>query len=1143
MPEPSTRSSIAWCLLIAALLTCTNLLAVTYDPDASEYTGRTGKTIYVSKLGDNTDGSSWGKAFHTIQAAVGAVPDDQGGHRVIIRPDTYPEANIFPSFKGAKGSYNLLVGDFDGSLGSGAKGWVVVDAGAPLVTVRHGDGRSFKILENGDPQKETGFKSVDWWGPWRCDMHYSGNGWDRWIYRHIYATGAEGGIGWDITIAAGAEHSNIIEDCVGLGRFTGAGVIGHVPRPGEPVVFRRSYFLNMDIWGDAGGVYVRGASSTMPELPHALFEDCTIVGTDNALNAAWPGVDDVYTRVKFKGCNLIVLNFSQPRGTPSSGIIYSGARDGKQLHVDFEDCTLMGFKVFGGRGGPISYSTRGRVRAYVQYEQSVPPDMERLRFWPVDAFRDLIPPRFPASKHVKHTDIAGPVLTKLPFAFGPAMENTPVIFRGRPIIAMNHRDDSGGPGRYTEKMYLYIKDLDTGLEISRFATGFSFASAYVTRDAEGEELHVFGSQGTDTDWFHDLYHFRTRDLETWEKELAIPRAGSEHLFNCSVTRDEEGYLMAYESNEPVKFCFKFARSKDLSSWEKIPDLVFRGLGNEYSACPVIRYIAPYYYVIYLHMPIPGHKGLVSFMARSRDLETFQLSPLNPVLEASEGEGVNNSDVDLFEFEGKTYLFYATGDQQSWGTVKVAMFDGDLRSFFESYYPEGLPTVTVSTRPPIPDYHRNETRENKDKRVQWWRDARFGMFIHWGLYAVPAGEHKGIRSERISSYIQDWANIPRAEYAQFAKNFNPVDFDAAAWAQLAQDAGMKYLVITAKHHEGFCIYDSDFTNFDIMDATPYGKDVLADLSRECRKRNIHFGVYYSIPDWHDESQYTKIEGKDPTSGTFKNHIVAARKPGYLKYMKSQLRELVQKYDAEILWFDGEWVDWWSSEEGKDLYNYVRSLKPEILINNRADKERQVPPSPTDDEYTYAGDFGTPEQEIPATGLPGKDWETCMTMNNTWGYKFYDESWKSTRVLLRNLIDIVSKGGNYLLNVGPMANGRIPDASVTRLEEMGAWLRVNGEAIYGTRASPFALEWGRATQKGNKLYLHIFDWPDTPDRRIELPPLVNTVTGATLLGNESLRVTVTQSAERISVSLPPQAPHPIATVAVLELDGPPRVSTSR
>ena len=206
---------------------------------------RPGRTLFVSKLGNNGDGRSWQTAFHTIQAALDAVPDDQGGHRIIIRPDTYAEANLDSKHKGAAGAYNVIEGDWDGRLGSGTNGWVVIDSGAPRVIVRTNPkaptgNPTFMILPEGDPDKETGLKSVDWWGPWRCDPAYSAAGWDRWVFRRLYCTGSEGGVGWDMTCQAGVEFSAVVDDCVGLGRFAGACVIAHVGRAGEPVVFRRA---------------------------------------------------------------------------------------------------------------------------------------------------------------------------------------------------------------------------------------------------------------------------------------------------------------------------------------------------------------------------------------------------------------------------------------------------------------------------------------------------------------------------------------------------------------------------------------------------------------------------------------------------------------------------------------------------------------------------------------------------------------------------------------------------------------------------------------------------------------------------------------------------------------------------------------
>lgn len=283
-------------------------------------------------------------------------------------------------------------------------------------------------------------------------------------------------------------------------------------------------------------------------------------------------------------------------------------------------------------------------------------------------------------------------LIKLPVSFGSAMENTPVIFGGRALLALNFRDDSKRKtGDCMKDMYLYVRDLATGEEVARFGAGHSFVNAFVN----GPQMHVIASQADNKDWFHDIYHFSSTDLKTWKRELALQREPGEHLLNTSVCRDEQGYLMACETDKPISFCFKFARSKDLSKWEKIPRLVFTGEKKEYSACPVIRYFAPYYYVIYLHAAISGHNGWVPFMARSKDLASWQLSPSNPIMEAGLGEGCNNSDLDLFEWEGNTYLFYATGDQQTWGSVRVAMCPGPMRKFFESCFPEDRPMTTVS----------------------------------------------------------------------------------------------------------------------------------------------------------------------------------------------------------------------------------------------------------------------------------------------------------------------------------------------------------------------------------------------------------------------------------------------------------------
>ena len=427
---------------------------------------------------------------------------------------------------------------------------------------------------------------------------------------------------------------------------------------------------------------------------------------------------------------------------------------------------------------------------------------------------------------------------------------------------------------------------------------------------------------------------------------------------------------------------------------------------------------------------------------------------------------------------------------------------------------------------------SETPAQRDQRMRWWREARFGMFIHWGLYAVPAGEYNGKRSERIGEWIMEWANIPRADYEKFTTQFNPVKFDAKEWVQIAKDAGMKYIVITSKHHDGFALYDSKVSNYDIVDATPYRKDPIKALAVEAKKHGLKFCFYYSILDWHYPAAYVDAPGKDPTAGNRTTKLKPGGKEEYLKYMQAQLRELITTYDPAVLWFDGEWQEWWTEADGKELYKFVRSLKPDIIINNRVGRGRQGMQGMSKTDQEYAGDFGTPEQQIPTNGLPGVDWESCMTMNTTWGFKFYDDKWKSGQVLIRNLIDIASKGGNYLLNVGPTSEGLIPAPSVDRLSEMGRWMKVNGQAIYGTSASPFAkqLEFGRATSKPGRVYLHVFDWP--ADGKLTVPAFGKTVRKAYLLTSPKQQLKITETGAAVSITVPAQTPDPIATVIVLE-----------
>ncbi|MDY0032218.1 MAG: hypothetical protein RBT84_09720, partial [FCB group bacterium] len=294
---------------------------------------------------------------------------------------------------------------FDGSLGSGAKGWVVIDSGAPEVILRtdpnsRAGNPGWRLVDEGDPKDEWGFKSIDWWGTGRCAPNHSSILWDRWILRNLYTTGAEGA-GWDLTIDKGAEFTTITEHCVAIGRFSGICVGAFVGRPGEPVVFRDCFSMCLDWWGDAAGLYIRAENPEPRDYPDVIIEDCTLVGPDNALQVGNPGFEG-YTRVHLKDCRLFSLNFSQPHGQPSTGVIYH-TLDGRLLHVELEDCLLSGFKIFGSggkqygagehpEGGPISYGLKGNVRAYVHYTQTVPEGMERLRFWPVADFEHVLPP-------------------------------------------------------------------------------------------------------------------------------------------------------------------------------------------------------------------------------------------------------------------------------------------------------------------------------------------------------------------------------------------------------------------------------------------------------------------------------------------------------------------------------------------------------------------------------------------------------------------------------------------------------------------------------------------------------------------------------------------------------------------------------
>jgi alpha-L-fucosidase len=382
-----------------------------------------------------------------------------------------------------------------------------------------------------------------------------------------------------------------------------------------------------------------------------------------------------------------------------------------------------------------------------------------------------------------------------------------------------------------------------------------------------------------------------------------------------------------------------------------------------------------------------------------------------------------------------------------------------------------------------------------------------------------------------------AKIPVAEYKQFAKEFNPVKYDPDGWVKLAREAGMKYIVITSKHHDGFALFDSKVTDWDVVDATPFKKDLLRPLVQAARKEGMKIGFYYSqAQDWNHPggaaARKPATEGwANPDSAaidaytkTHRGHWDPAQEGSMDEYLDKiavpQVKEILGNYGGlDILWWDTP-TD--MTKERAEKFLPLIAKYPKLITNNRLGGG-------------YQGDTETPEQYIPSTGFPGRHWEVCMTMNDTWGYKSWDNNWKSTKDLILKLSDIVSKGGNFLLNVGPTSLGEIPQPSIERLKEVGQWMKVNGEAIYGTQASPFAwLPWGKATLKGQKLYLHVVTWPT--DGKLKLP-LTNVITKAVLLADPAKKLTMSRSGGYAVISLPTESPDKFLPVICIDFKGTP------
>ncbi len=440
----------------------------------------------------------------------------------------------------------------------------------------------------------------------------------------------------------------------------------------------------------------------------------------------------------------------------------------------------------------------------------------------------------------------------------------------------------------------------------------------------------------------------------------------------------------------------------------------------------------------------------------------------------------------------------------------------------------------------PNEPRAETKEQRDTRMQWWREGRFGMFVHWGLYSGLAGTWKGkpVGDRGGMEWIQQRVRVDTWEYAHEAVPlFRPREGFADEWAKLAREAGCRYVVFTTKHHDGFCLFNSQYTTCDAYDLL--GRDLCREIVEAVRKEGLKVGFYHSVIDWHHpQYDYFKadqlphpLKGQPSPNGP-RHHDI------YLDYLHHQARELFSNYGPiDVIWWDyskeGNDGPFWRADE---LMAMARGLQPAIISNNRLYHIPNIEQKDSVDRLKTwkpeQGDFTTPEQTIPSTGIPGVDWEVCMTMNTTWGYSEHDQAWKSPQMLIHNLVDIVSKGGNYLLNVGPKGDGSIPQESIESMRAIGRWMATNGEAIFGTTASPFERpSWGRYTSKAGKLYVHVFEWPQ--DGNLQVPVGAMRVSRVYLLADPNRTLLQTEKKpDALAIRVPQKAPDEIASVIVIE-----------
>ena len=441
-------------------------------------------------------------------------------------------------------------------------------------------------------------------------------------------------------------------------------------------------------------------------------------------------------------------------------------------------------------------------------------------------------------------------------------------------------------------------------------------------------------------------------------------------------------------------------------------------------------------------------------------------------------------------------------------------------------------------------YANQTEAQRTEHMAWWRQAKYGMFIHWGLYSIPA------RGE----WVMIDEHIPVSDYAELASQFNPVKFNAKEWVQVAKDAGMKYMVITAKHHDGFAMYDSKVSPYNVVQATPWGRDPLKELSEECKKADIKFGIYYSQAfDWYHPG------GKIPRGGAWDD----AQKGNFEHYFRTisipQVQEIIEEYDPAVIWFD--MPSGMTDEYCREMMDKVRALKPSVIVNSRLRFGGAWTSKLKPYQQSLLRELGVDyltyrDREIPET-TAWRDWETCMTLNESWGFTANDHEWKDAKTIIEMLVRVVNMDGNFLLNFGPTAEGVLPAEAVASVREAGAWLRVNGEAVYGVRASDLkkvkefpavgdgkrsirpepdvswlATERPASGDQPAKTYLSIFKWPGS---RLEVNGVTGTIEKVYLLSDpDGTPLSFRQDGDHCSVELPETAPDSIATVVCLERD---------